>query len=97
MTDVCQITINRPAKRNAFTPLTVTEMSRCFNDARDDPRIGVIILTGTRPGRDLETPSYLLTVIRVVADETYTCTWCTWHPCQHHVCPCGCIRRPLEN
>jgi naphthoate synthase len=44
--DVVQITINRPAKRNAFTPLTVQEMSWCFADARDDPRIGVVILTG---------------------------------------------------
>lgn len=43
---IARITINRPAKRNAFTPLTVTEMSRCFNDARDDPRVGVVILTG---------------------------------------------------
>jgi naphthoate synthase len=42
-----QIVINRPNKRNAFTPLTVREMSLCFADARDDPAIGVIVLTGT--------------------------------------------------
>ena len=42
-----QIVINRPHKRNAFTPLTVREMSLCFADARDDPAIGVIVLTGT--------------------------------------------------
>lgn len=41
-----QITINRPHKRNAFTPLTVREMSLCFADARDDPAIGVVVLTG---------------------------------------------------
>ncbi len=41
-----QITINRPQKRNAFTPRTTAEMMRCFEDARDDPAIGVIILTG---------------------------------------------------
>lgn len=41
-----QITINRPHKRNAFTPLTVKEMSICFSDARDDPSIGVVVLTG---------------------------------------------------
>ncbi len=41
-----QIVINRPHKRNAFTPLTVREMSLCFADARDDPAIGVIVLTG---------------------------------------------------
>jgi hypothetical protein len=41
-----QITINRPEKRNAFRPRTVQEMSWCFADAREDPAIGVIILTG---------------------------------------------------
>lgn len=41
-----QITINRPHKRNAFTPRTVHEMSLCFTDARDDPAVGVIVLTG---------------------------------------------------
>ncbi|KAF8072883.1 TSTA3 [Scenedesmus sp. PABB004] len=44
-----KITINRPEKRNAFTPRTVTEMSRCFTDARDDPKVGVVILTGEGP------------------------------------------------
>ncbi|WIA08998.1 hypothetical protein OEZ85_008412 [Tetradesmus obliquus] len=46
---IAKITINRPDKRNAFTPRTVMEMSWCFTDARDDPRIGVIILTGEGP------------------------------------------------
>ena len=41
-----QITINRPEKRNAFRPQTVEEIMRCMTDARDDPAIGVIILTG---------------------------------------------------
>ncbi|KAI8476481.1 MAG: ClpP/crotonase-like domain-containing protein [Monoraphidium minutum] len=43
---IAKITINRPEKRNAFRPRTVMEMSWCFSDARDDPAIGVIILTG---------------------------------------------------
>jgi naphthoate synthase len=43
---IAKITINRPEKRNAFTPLTVEEMKRAFDDARDDGRIGVILLTG---------------------------------------------------
>lgn len=38
--------INRESKRNAFTPLTIKELSMCFADARDDPQVGVIILTG---------------------------------------------------
>ena len=43
---VAKVTINRPEKRNAFTPLTVKEMLHAFTDARDDSQIGVIILTG---------------------------------------------------
>lgn len=43
---IAKITINRPEVRNAFRPLTVTEMSQALHDARDDEKIGVIILTG---------------------------------------------------
>jgi naphthoate synthase len=43
---IAKITINRPDKRNAFRPTTLFELSHAFNVARDDPSIGVIILTG---------------------------------------------------
>src|SRR5881397_3924543 len=43
---VAKVTINRPDLRNAFRPLTVVEMARAFDTARDDPGVGVIILTG---------------------------------------------------
>lgn len=43
---IAKITMNRPEKHNAFTPLTVNEMIDAFADARDDSSIGVIILTG---------------------------------------------------
>ena len=43
---VAKITINRPEVRNAFRPTTLFELSHAFNVARDDPEIGVIILTG---------------------------------------------------
>jgi naphthoate synthase len=43
---IARITINRPEVRNAFRPTTVFEMSRAFEAARDDPKIGVVILTG---------------------------------------------------
>lgn len=43
---VAKITINRPEVRNAFRPKTLFELSHAFNVARDDPRVGVIILTG---------------------------------------------------
>ena len=43
---IAKITINRPAVRNAFRPLTIQEMSHAFADTRDDMNIGVVILTG---------------------------------------------------
>ena len=33
---VAKISINRPERRNAFTPLTVMEMYDAFSEARDD-------------------------------------------------------------
>ena len=49
---IAKITINRPHKRNAFRPKTVFEMYDAFVDAREDPTIGVIFLTGAGPHTD---------------------------------------------
>jgi len=49
---IARITINRPEKRNAFRPLTVKEMHDAFADAREDPTVGVVLLTGAGPHRD---------------------------------------------
>src|SRR3954467_12577790 len=46
---IAKITIDRPEVRNAFRPQTVVEMSRAFELAREDPEVGVIILTGEGP------------------------------------------------
>ena len=46
---IAKITIDRPEVRNAFRPLTVREMQRALDDARDDRTVGVIILTGEGP------------------------------------------------
>jgi len=43
---IARITINRPEKRNAFRPLTVKELLKAFEMARDDRDVGVVILTG---------------------------------------------------
>jgi naphthoate synthase len=43
---IAKISINRPHKHNAFTPLTVQEMSEAMELARQDTSVGVIILTG---------------------------------------------------
>jgi naphthoate synthase len=43
---IAKVTICRPEVRNAFRPRTVVELSHAFDVARDDPDIGVVILTG---------------------------------------------------
>ncbi|PKK38595.1 MULTISPECIES: 1,4-dihydroxy-2-naphthoyl-CoA synthase [unclassified Siphonobacter] len=43
---IAMISINRPEVHNAFTPLTVSEMIEAMELARQDTRVGVIILTG---------------------------------------------------
>jgi naphthoate synthase len=43
---IAKISINRPQKHNAFTPLTVQEMIDAMTICREDPRIKVIVLTG---------------------------------------------------
>ena len=49
---IARITINRPEKRNAFRPQTVTELYDAFSRVRDNPRIGVVLLTGAGPAPD---------------------------------------------
>jgi naphthoate synthase len=49
---VAKVTINRPEKRNAFRPKTVSEMYQAFLDAREDSSIGVVLLTGAGPHTD---------------------------------------------
>jgi naphthoate synthase len=46
---MAKITIARPEVRNAFRPQTVMELSRAFEQAREDASVGVIILTGEGP------------------------------------------------
>ncbi|HEX4010821.1 MAG TPA: 1,4-dihydroxy-2-naphthoyl-CoA synthase [Solirubrobacteraceae bacterium] len=46
---IAKITIDRPEVRNAFRPETVIELIEAFERAREDPEVGVIILTGEGP------------------------------------------------
>src|SRR5215210_7482325 len=41
------VTINRPSRLNALTPLTRAELSQAFQDAEHDDAIGAIVFTGT--------------------------------------------------
>ncbi|MBM5806177.1 MAG: 1,4-dihydroxy-2-naphthoyl-CoA synthase [Cyanobacteria bacterium M_surface_10_m2_179] len=49
---IARITINRPHKRNAFRPQTVTELFDAFSRVRENPRIGVVLFTGAGPAAD---------------------------------------------
>ena len=49
---IAKVTINRPHRRNAFTPDTVREMIEAFTDAREDTNVGVVLLTGFNPQTD---------------------------------------------
>ncbi len=46
---IAKLTICRPEVRNAFRPQTLFELSRAFDIARDNPEVGVVILTGEGP------------------------------------------------
>lgn len=53
---IARISINRPRYRNAFTPLTVSEISDAFRICREDPSICVVVLTGAHsPGIEGQT------------------------------------------
>jgi naphthoate synthase len=46
---IAKVTIARPEVRNAFRPQTVIELGQAFELAREDPSVGVVILTGDGP------------------------------------------------
>ena len=46
---IARIAFNRPEVRNAFRPRTVDELYRALDTARQDPRVGVVLLTGNGP------------------------------------------------
>ncbi len=46
---IARIAFDRPEVRNAFRPRTVDELYQALDDARQDPRIGVVLLTGNGP------------------------------------------------
>lgn len=48
---IARISINRPRYRNAFTPLTVNEISDALRICREDANICVVVLTGAHSPR----------------------------------------------
>ncbi len=47
---VATITLNRPAKLNAYSEVMVHEIIAALHDARDDDEIRAVIITGTGRG-----------------------------------------------
>ncbi|MEY4000044.1 MAG: hypothetical protein RLZZ626_399, partial [Actinomycetota bacterium] len=46
---IVRVAFNRPEVRNAFRPRTVDELANALDHARQDPRVGVVLLTGNGP------------------------------------------------
>jgi len=46
---IARVAFNRPEVRNAFRPQTVDELYRVLDDARQNVRIGVVLITGNGP------------------------------------------------
>ncbi len=49
---IARVAINRPHKRNAFRPKTISELCDAFSRIRDDKAIGVVLFTGVGPAAD---------------------------------------------
>jgi len=46
---IARVAFDRPEVRNAFRPHTVDELYQALDDARQNPRVGVVLLTGNGP------------------------------------------------
>ena len=52
MDGIARIAFDRPEVRNAFRPETVLELHEALLDAREDSKVGVVLLTGNGPAKD---------------------------------------------
>ena len=50
---VATITINRPDRRNALNPETISELRGSLQDAKADAQVRVIVLTGSNATSDV--------------------------------------------
>ena len=49
---IARVAINRPEKRNAFRPETISELCDAFIRIRENPKVGVVLFTGVGPSQD---------------------------------------------
>jgi enoyl-CoA hydratase len=71
---IAYLTLNRPERRNAFSPQMMVQLAEAWHDVRDDDDVRVAILTGTGSesfcaGGDLELLIPLITGARKPADD----------------------------
>jgi naphthoate synthase len=46
---IARVAFNRPEVRNSFRPRTVDQLAAALDDARQNPKVGVVLLTGNGP------------------------------------------------
>ncbi|MHA2051634.1 MAG: enoyl-CoA hydratase-related protein [Promethearchaeota archaeon] len=56
---ICTITINRPERRNALSPITFLELHSAFDHMEHDDDIKVVILTGNQEGNAFSSGAYV--------------------------------------
>jgi enoyl-CoA hydratase len=71
---IARVTLNRPEKMNALNPEMIVRLARCWDAIDADPRVRVVILTGTGErtfcaGADLGRLTPLLTRARPAEDD----------------------------
>ena len=56
---ICTITINRPERRNALSPITFLELAAAFDHMERDDDIKVVVLTGNQDGNAFSSGAYV--------------------------------------
>ena len=56
---ICTITINRPERRNALSPITFLELASAFDHMEQDDDIKVAVLTGNQEGNAFSSGAYV--------------------------------------
>jgi enoyl-CoA hydratase/carnithine racemase len=56
---ICTITINRPERRNALSPITFLELYSAFDHMEHDDDIKVVVLTGNQEGNAFSSGAYV--------------------------------------
>ena len=73
---VVTITMNRPAKLNAYSEVMVHEILRALADARDDDAIRAVILTGAgRGSARAATSGAIFNIRRAIAGTAWNRCW----------------------